>query len=122
MASATRSCCARACPPAVGETLLKSADYEIYVRDRSPQAHFTGKNYVLPRDGQKGAPLVTVNTAKVSIDVYRVGDRNLLPTVDRDDFLSQIDGYAGRGDRRRRTGARSGAARWTSPSELNRTW
>jgi uncharacterized protein YfaS (alpha-2-macroglobulin family) len=78
-------------PSAVGESLLKSADYEIYVRDRSPQAHFAGRAYVLPRQGQKGAPLVTVNTAKVSIDVYRVGDRNLLATVDRDDFLKPID-------------------------------
>jgi uncharacterized protein YfaS (alpha-2-macroglobulin family) len=78
-------------PSAVGESLLKSADYEIYVRDRSPQAHFAGRAYVLPRQGQKGAPLVTVNTAKVSIDVYRVGDRNLLETVNRDDFLKPID-------------------------------
>jgi alpha-2-macroglobulin len=78
-------------PSAVGESLLKSADYEIYVRDRSPQAHFAGRAYVLPRQGQKGAPLVTVNTAKVSIDVYRVGDRNLLATVSRDDFLKPID-------------------------------
>ena len=78
-------------PSAVGESLLKSADYEIYVRDRSPQAHFAGKAYVLPRQGQQGAPLVTVNTSKVSIDVYRVGDRNLLATVNRDDFLKPID-------------------------------
>jgi alpha-2-macroglobulin len=78
-------------PSAVGEALLKSADYEIYVRDRSPQAHFAGRAYVLPRQGQKGAPLVTVNTAKVSIDVYRVGDRNLVATVNRDDFLKPID-------------------------------
>jgi hypothetical protein len=78
-------------PSAVGESLLQSADYEIYVRDRSPQAHFAGKAYVLPRQGQQGAPLVTVNTSKVSIDVYRVGDRNLLATVNRDDFLKPID-------------------------------
>ena len=78
-------------PSAVGESLLKSADYEIYVRDRSPQAHFAGQAYVLPRQGQQGAPLVTVNTSKVSIDVYRVGDRNLLSTVNRDDFLKPID-------------------------------
>ena len=41
--------------------------------------------------GQEGAPLVTVNTAKVAIDVYRIGDRNLLATVNRDDFLKPID-------------------------------
>ena len=78
-------------PSAVGENLLKSADYEIYVRDRSPQAHFAGKAYVLPRQGQQGAPLVTVNTSKVAIDVYRIGDRNLIATVSRDDFLKPID-------------------------------
>jgi uncharacterized protein YfaS (alpha-2-macroglobulin family) len=78
-------------PSAVGEQLLKSADYEIYVRDRSPQAHFAGKAYVLPRQGQAGAPLVTVNASKVGIDVYRVGDRNLLATVNRDDFLKPIE-------------------------------
>ena len=78
-------------PSAVGELLLKSADYEIYVRDRSPQAHFAGKAYVLPRQGQEGAPLVTVNTAKVAIDVYRIGDRNLLAAVSCDEFLKPID-------------------------------
>ncbi len=77
-------------PSAVGESLLKSADYEIYVRDRSPQAHFAGKAYVLPREGQLGAPLTTVNTSKVAIDVYRIGDRNLLAQTSRDDFLKPI--------------------------------
>ena len=78
-------------PSAVGEALLKTADYQIYVRDRSPQAHFAGKAYVLPRQGQEGAPLVTVNTSKVAIDIYRIGDRNLVATVARDDFLKPID-------------------------------
>ena len=77
-------------PSAVGESLLKDADYEVYVRDRSPQAHFAGRAYVLPRQGQLGAPLTTVNTAKVSIDVYRIGDRNLLAETARDDFLKPI--------------------------------
>ena len=77
-------------PSAVGELLLKSADYEIYVRDRSPQAHFAGKAYVLPRQGQLGAPLTTVNASKVGIDVYRIGDRNLIAQTSRDDFLKPI--------------------------------
>ena len=80
-------------PSSVGENLLKSADYEIYVRDRSPQVRFTGKNYVLPRVGQEGIPVVSVNTDKIAIDVLRVGDRNLLPTVRSEDFLSQLGSY-----------------------------
>ncbi len=77
-------------PSTVGESLLKDADYEIYVKDRSPQAHFAGRAYVLPRLGQLGAPLTTVNTAKVSMDVYRVGDRNLIAEIAQDDFLKPI--------------------------------
>ncbi|WP_245265205.1 alpha-2-macroglobulin family protein [Microvirga flocculans] len=81
-------------PSSVGESLLKSADYEIYVRDRSPQARFTGRNYVLPSTGQEGIPVVSVNTAKVDIEVYRIGDRNLLPTVRSYDFLGQLSRYS----------------------------
>lgn len=83
-------------PSAVGENLLKTADYEIYVRDRSAQVHFTGKNFVLPRVGQEGVPVVSVNTPKISIDLLRVSDRNLLPTVRSDDFLNQLGGYKAR--------------------------
>jgi uncharacterized protein YfaS (alpha-2-macroglobulin family) len=77
-------------PSSVGESLLKSADYEIYVRDRSPQTRFTGRNYVLPSTGQEGIPVVSVNMSKVDVEVYRVGDRNLLPTVHSYDFLGQL--------------------------------
>ena len=80
-------------PSAVGENLLKSSDYEIYVRDRSPQVRFTGKNYVLPRLGQEGVPVVSVNTPKIAIDVLRIGDRNLAPTVRSEDFMAQLGGY-----------------------------
>jgi uncharacterized protein YfaS (alpha-2-macroglobulin family) len=81
-------------PSAVDETLLKSADYEIYIRDRSPQVRFTGRNYVLPRTGQEGIPVVTVNTNQVTIEIGRIGDRNLLPTVRSEDFLTQLRRYS----------------------------
>lgn len=80
-------------PSAVDEQLLKSADYEIYVKDRSPQARFTGRNYVLPRVGQEGIPIVSTNTPKIAIDVLRIGDRGLLPAVRGDEFLNQISSY-----------------------------
>ena len=50
-------------PSTVKETLTKSADFSIYVRDRSPLVRFTTKAYVLPRTGQRGIPIVSVNTA-----------------------------------------------------------
>ncbi len=80
-------------PSAVGEQLLHTANYDIYVRDRAPQAHFTGKNYVLPRVGQQGIPVVSVNTKKIAIEIIRIGDRNLLSTVHSSDFLSQLSSY-----------------------------
>ena len=79
-------------PSAAGEGLLKAADYEVYVRDRSPQVRFTGRNYVLPRTGQAGVPLVSVNAAKLDVEVLRVGDRGLLPSLRAEDFLSQLNG------------------------------
>ena len=79
-------------PSDVGENLLKSADFDIYVRDRSAQVRFSGRNYVLPRVGQEGIPVVSVNTPKLAIDVSRIGDRSLLPTVRSDNFMGQIDG------------------------------
>ncbi|MBM6596727.1 alpha-2-macroglobulin family protein [Microvirga pudoricolor] len=80
-------------PSNVDESLLKSADYEVYVRDRAPQVRFTGRNYVLPSTGQEGIPVVSVNTAKVDVEIYRIGDRSLGPTVRGYDFLGQIGRY-----------------------------
>jgi uncharacterized protein YfaS (alpha-2-macroglobulin family) len=80
-------------PSAVDEALLKPADYDIYVRDRSPQVRFTGRNYVLPRVGQEGIPVVSINTTKIAVDILRVGDRNLLSTVHSEDFLAQLGTY-----------------------------
>lgn len=76
-----------------GESLLKNGDYEIYVRDRSPSVRASGKTYVLPRTGQQGVPLVSVNTNKIGIRVLRVGDRNLINTVRKEGFLEQVEPY-----------------------------
>jgi alpha-2-macroglobulin len=80
-------------PSQVKETLSKSADFNIYVRDRKPQARFAGKAYVLPRTGQRGIPVVSVNTAAVALEIYRIGDRNLLETVVGRDFQRNLDRY-----------------------------
>ena len=68
-------------PSTVDEALLRDAPFDIYVRDRSPSVRLAGKAYVLPRNGQQGIPLITVNTAAVKVTVYRIGDRNLLDNV-----------------------------------------
>src|SRR5262249_61773881 len=74
-------------------TVSKPADFNIYVRDRQPFVRFTGKAYVLPKTGQRGIPVVSVNTAAVKLEIYRIGDRNLLETVVGRDFQRNLDHY-----------------------------
>src|ERR1700689_2332575 len=80
-------------PSTVKETLPKSAEFNIYVRDRKPFVRFTGRAYVLPRTGQRGIPLVSVNTSAVSVNVFRIGDRNLINTVIDSDFQRALSKY-----------------------------
>jgi len=80
-------------PSVVRETLAKSAEFTIFVRDRKPFARFSGKAYVLPRNGQRGIPVLSVNTAAVALAVYRVGDRNLIDTVLSYDFQRNLSRY-----------------------------
>ncbi len=80
-------------PSTVKETLPKSAEFNIYVRDRKPFVRFTGRAYVLPRTGQRGIPLVSVNTPAVSVNVFRIGDRNLINTVIDSDFQRALSRY-----------------------------
>ncbi len=80
-------------PSTVKETLPKSAEFNIYVRDRKPFVRFTGRAYVLPRTGQRGIPLVSVNTPAVNVNVFRIGDRNLINTVIDSDFQKTLSRY-----------------------------
>ncbi len=83
-------------PSAVDEALLKAADYDVYVRDCAPQVRFTGRNYVLPRNGQAGIPVISVNAERLAVEVSRIGDRSLLPTLRAEDFLSQLSSSSAR--------------------------
>lgn len=80
-------------PSTVKESLPKSAEFNIYVRDRKPFVRFTGRAYVLPRSGQRGIPVVSVNTQAVSVNVFRIGDRNLIGTVIDSDFQKTLSKY-----------------------------
>ena len=76
------------------ETLAKSAEFTVYVRDRKPSVRFTAKAYVLPRTGQRGIPIVSVNTTGVAVEIFRIGDRNLTDTVLGYDFQRNLDRYS----------------------------
>jgi len=99
-------------PASVKETLAKAADFNIYVRDRKPFVRFSGKAYVLPRTGQRGIPVVSVNTKLVAVQIYRVGDRNLIETVLGRDFQTNLYRYD-----LERLGNQRGAKVWSG--ELN---
>lgn len=80
-------------PSVVMETLAKPAELNIYVRDRKPFVRFTNKAYVLPRTGQRGIPVVSVNTPAVTIAIYRIGDRSLLDPITGEEFERNLDRY-----------------------------
>ena len=102
-------------PSTVHETLSKSADFSIYVRDRKPAAHFSTTAYVLPRTGQRGIPVISTNTRAIAIEIYRIGDRNLLDTIGsensgRGDFQRSLSRYEVEQLRDSRAGSRCGRA------------
>jgi uncharacterized protein YfaS (alpha-2-macroglobulin family) len=80
-------------PSATGETLRRQSDIVAYVRDRKPAVRFTGRAYVLPRTGQKGLPLTSVNTRRVAVEVLKIGDRGLLPSAIEGQFRQNIESY-----------------------------
>jgi len=80
-------------PSDVDETLTKTVEIAVYVPDRKPFVRFSGRNYVLPSRGQQGIPLVSVNTSRVEVEVYRIGDRNLMGALDSGDFQRQLSSY-----------------------------
>jgi len=77
-------------PSTVGETLEKPAELAVYVRDRTPSVRFVGRSYVLPSRGQSGIPVVSVNTEKIAIEIFRIGDRSLAQTINSGDLQRQL--------------------------------
>ncbi len=80
-------------PSDVSEVLPKQVTVAVYMPDRSPTVRFTGKAYVLPSRGQQGIPVVTINTAKVAVEIYRIGDRSLANELQQGDVDRQLSGY-----------------------------
>ncbi len=74
----------------LGETLSKTAEMAVYVRDRAPSVRAVARSYVLPNRGQQGIPLVTVNADKVQVAVYRIGDRSIAQVLQSGDFQRQL--------------------------------
>ncbi|APH73049.1 alpha-2-macroglobulin family protein [Aquibium oceanicum] len=80
-------------PAAIGEVIGEPVALDIYIRDRSPSLRFTGDNFVLPNSARRGIPVVSVNTDKADIALYRIGDRSLSRLLTQSQFLRQLDAY-----------------------------
>ncbi len=100
------------------EKLIKTAELAVYVKDRSPSVRSSGRGYVLPNRGQQGIPLVTVNTDKVSVEVYRFGDRSIAQVLQGGDFQRQVSSYD-LSAIKQRTGAQVYKGELTVASRLN---
>ena len=81
-------------PGNFNESLEQPVTLNIFVRDRTPTVRFTGSNFVLPRVGSKGIPLVSVNTSKADVTLYRIGERALNKSIVERKFLSAQDRYS----------------------------
>ena len=81
-------------PSEIGEVLERPTALNIYVRDRSANVRFTGRNYVLPRFPGHGIPLVTVNTDTIDVSLYRIGERALSDVIGSNEFFDQLNKYA----------------------------
>ncbi len=80
-------------PSSVDENLAKPIDITVYVRDRKPSVRFTTQNYVLPRTGQQGIPVVATNTKLVKAAIYVIGDRRIAQEVLDGSFTEQLESY-----------------------------
>ncbi|WP_418883862.1 MG2 domain-containing protein [Allorhizobium ampelinum] len=80
-------------PSSVDEPLAAKTDIDVYIRDRSPTVRFTGDHFVLPSAARRGIPLVSVNTERANLKLYRIGERAIAPLMSNSQFLSQLSGY-----------------------------
>jgi uncharacterized protein YfaS (alpha-2-macroglobulin family) len=106
-------------PASDGEVLPKTADLDLYVRDRSPSVRFLGRAYVLPKGGAAAIPLASVNSHRIEARLYRIGDRGLAATLGDGTFLKQLSAWE-----TQQIEQRTGEALWSGEvevqSELNR--
>lgn len=84
----------RGLPSSVDEPLPAQVDLDLYVKDRSPMVRFTGDSFVLPSTARRGIPIVSVNTERANLKLYRIGDRNIAPLLTNSQFLTQMSGYS----------------------------
>ncbi len=61
-----------------GHKLAANADIDFTFGEKPPYVGFAGEGVILPREDADGVGIETINVAKLSIEVWRVPDRNLV--------------------------------------------
>ncbi len=64
--------------PAVGGRLANAEEHTVAIGDMRPSLTFASTGSVLPRLGNEGLPIRTVNLDKVHVQIARIHDRNLI--------------------------------------------
>jgi uncharacterized protein YfaS (alpha-2-macroglobulin family) len=65
-------------PSKGGETLAANADVDFTFGEKPPYVGFAGEGVILPREDSDGVGIETVNVSRLSVEVWRVVDRNLV--------------------------------------------
>lgn len=84
---------AKGLPGAAGEKLDREESAAITVGNRPESLGFTQSAYILPKVGATGIPLQSVNTDKARLALYRINDRNILPTIANGNFMRILTQY-----------------------------
>ena len=80
-------------PAANAEVLQKTVNMNVYVKDRDPSVRFAGRSYVLPKSKNASLPVISVNLDEVDLKIYRVGDRNIIRTIQDGYFTRPLAEY-----------------------------
>jgi uncharacterized protein YfaS (alpha-2-macroglobulin family) len=77
-----------------GTSLGQTIDVAVRVPDRMPRVSFRKGGYVLPLGGDGGLPLQSVNVERATLEVYRIGERNLLAQLSDGFFGDNLSGWS----------------------------
>jgi uncharacterized protein YfaS (alpha-2-macroglobulin family) len=80
-------------PAADGEVLERTVDLELRVGDRTAAARFLGRAYVVPKGGEAAIPVISVNADRLSLILYRIGERSVAQMLGEGPFLKQLEQY-----------------------------
>lgn len=67
--------------PGIGGKLDEPETHEVRIEDMRPSLAFADSGVILPRLGNEGLPLRTVNLDKVHVAIARIHDRNLIDEI-----------------------------------------